>query len=57
VSVIDDIFSLYAARGSAAYFGEAVSMAEHGLQAAHFAELEGAGEPLIAPAWFTAMAI
>jgi [1-hydroxy-2-(trimethylamino)ethyl]phosphonate dioxygenase len=50
MSVIDDIFSLYAARGSAAYFGEAVSMAEHGLQAAHFAELEGAGEPLIAAA-------
>ena len=50
MSVIDDIFSLYAERGSAAYFGEAVSMTEHGLQAAHFAELEGAGEALIAAA-------
>lgn len=50
MSVIDRIFSLYAARGSAAYFGEAVSMTEHGLQAAHFAELEGAGETAIAAA-------
>jgi phosphonate degradation associated HDIG domain protein len=48
--VIDEIFSLYAARGSAAYFGEAVSMTEHGLQAAHFAELEGAGEAVVAAA-------
>ena len=50
MSVIDEIFSLYAARGSAAYFGEAVSMTEHGLQAAHFAELEGAREAVIAAA-------
>ena len=50
MSVVDDIFSLYAARGSAAYFGEAVSMTEHGLQTAHFAELEGAGERAIAAA-------
>jgi phosphonate degradation associated HDIG domain protein len=50
MSVIDEIVSLYAARGSAAYFGEAVSMTEHGLQAAHFAELEGAREAVIAAA-------
>ena len=50
MSVIDEIFSLYAARGSAAYFGEAVSMSEHGLQAAHFAELEGAPQTVIAAA-------
>lgn len=50
MSVIDEIFSLYAARGAAAYFGEAVSMAEHALQAAHFAELEGAGETAVAAA-------
>ena len=50
MSVIDDIFSLYAARGSAAYFGEAVSMTEHGLQAAHFAALEGARQTVIAAA-------
>ncbi len=50
MSAIDEVFSLYAARGSAAYFGEAVSMTEHGLQAAHFAELEGAGEAVVAAA-------
>jgi phosphonate degradation associated HDIG domain protein len=50
MSVIDDIFSLYAARGSAAYFGEAVSMTEHGLQAAHFAALAGARATVIAAA-------
>lgn len=50
MSVIDEIFSLYAARGSAAYFGEAVSMTEHGLQAAHFAALEGERETVIAAA-------
>jgi [1-hydroxy-2-(trimethylamino)ethyl]phosphonate dioxygenase len=50
MSVIDDILSLYAARGSAAYFGEAVSMTEHGLQAAHFAELAGAPETVVAAA-------
>ena len=50
MSVIDDILSLYGARGSAAYFGEAVSMTEHGLQAAHFAELEGAADAVVAAA-------
>ena len=50
MSVIDEIFAVYAARGSAAYFGESVSMTEHGLQAAHFAELEGAAEAVIAAA-------
>jgi phosphonate degradation associated HDIG domain protein len=50
MSVIDEIVSLYAARGSAAYFGEAVSMTEHGLQAAHFAELAGAREAVVAAA-------
>lgn len=50
MSIIDEVFSLYAARGSTAYFGEAVSMTEHALQAAHFAELEGAGNVVIAAA-------
>ncbi|MGH8202647.1 MAG: HD domain-containing protein [Steroidobacteraceae bacterium] len=50
MSVIDEIFALYTARGSAAYFGEAVSMTEHGLQAAHFAQLEGEGESVVAAA-------
>jgi phosphonate degradation associated HDIG domain protein len=50
MSVIDEVFSLYAARGSAAYFGEAVSMTEHGLQAAHFAERAGASDTVVAAA-------
>jgi len=50
MSVIDRIFSLYAERGSAAYFGEAVSMTEHGLQAAYFAELGGASGEVVAAA-------
>jgi [1-hydroxy-2-(trimethylamino)ethyl]phosphonate dioxygenase len=50
MSVIDEIFALYDTRGAAAYFGETVSMTEHGLQAAHFAELEGAHEIVVAAA-------
>jgi phosphonate degradation associated HDIG domain protein len=42
-----DIVTLYESRGGCAYFGERVSMVEHGLQAAHFARIEGAPEPLV----------
>lgn len=42
MSVADEVFALFERRGSEAYFGEAVSMSEHGLQAAHFAQLDGA---------------
>ena len=41
------ILELYRTRGLAAYFGERVSMCEHGLQAAHFAQAEGAPAPLV----------
>ena len=44
------ILSLYTSRGTQAYFGERVSMAEHGLQAAHFARIEGASETLVVAA-------
>jgi phosphonate degradation associated HDIG domain protein len=47
VSIADEILALYGARGAGAYFGERVSMTEHGLQAAWFAQVEGAPEPLI----------
>jgi [1-hydroxy-2-(trimethylamino)ethyl]phosphonate dioxygenase len=47
MSLVADILALYQARGSAAYFGERVSMTEHGLQAAHFARLQQAPEPLV----------
>lgn len=50
MSIIDEVFLLYHARGAEAYFGEAVSMTEHGLQAAHFAELAGEREVVIAAA-------
>ena len=47
MSVADEVVALYGARGAGAYFGERVSMTEHGLQAAWFAKAEAAPEPLI----------
>jgi [1-hydroxy-2-(trimethylamino)ethyl]phosphonate dioxygenase len=44
------ILELYETRGLAVYFGEPVSMCEHGLQAAHFAQVAGAAEPLVVAA-------
>lgn len=41
------IIAIYDARGAGAYFGEQVSMTEHGLQAAHFAQAEQAPEALV----------
>jgi phosphonate degradation associated HDIG domain protein len=43
----DEILAIYARRGSDAYFGEAINMSEHGLQAAYFAQTAGASEALI----------
>lgn len=42
-SAIEDLIDLLNARGGSAYFGEPVSTLEHSLQAAHCAELAGAG--------------
>jgi phosphonate degradation associated HDIG domain protein len=42
MNLVDEVFTLFDRRGSGAYFGEAVSMTEHALQAAHFARAEGA---------------
>ena len=50
MSLAADILALYSARGTEAYFGERVSMAEHALQAAHFAQAEAAPEPLVVAA-------
>lgn len=47
MSVADEVLRIYGARGSGAYFGERVSMSEHGLQAAWFAQVEAAPQPLI----------
>lgn len=50
MSVADEIRSLYAARGSAVYFGERVTMTEHALQAAWFGQCERAPESLVVAA-------
>jgi [1-hydroxy-2-(trimethylamino)ethyl]phosphonate dioxygenase len=47
VTIADDIFAIYNSRGSAAYFGEPVSVTEHGLQAAYFAQAEHAPAALV----------
>jgi predicted HD phosphohydrolase len=50
MSAMDEILALYADRGDEAYFGECVSIAEHGLQAAHFARAAGAPPALVVAA-------
>ena len=50
MSLADEIFGHFNRRGAAAYFGEAVSMTEHALQAAHFAQEEGAPPSLVVAA-------
>jgi [1-hydroxy-2-(trimethylamino)ethyl]phosphonate dioxygenase len=47
VSLASDILSIYQSHGDGAYFGERVSMTQHGLQAAYFATVENAPEPLV----------
>jgi [1-hydroxy-2-(trimethylamino)ethyl]phosphonate dioxygenase len=49
MSVLDEIFALYARRGGATY-GEGVTQSAHALQAAWLAEREGASPELIAAA-------
>lgn len=43
----DELLSIYESRGATAYFGEPVTVTEHGLQAAHFAQLSNAPAGLI----------
>ena len=50
MSVADEVIALFAGRGGAAYYGEPVSILEHMLQAAHFAEAEGAPAHLVVAA-------
>jgi phosphonate degradation associated HDIG domain protein len=47
MNVSDEIFRLFERRGAEAYYGEAVSMLEHSLQAAHFARISHAPESLV----------
>jgi [1-hydroxy-2-(trimethylamino)ethyl]phosphonate dioxygenase len=48
--VADEIISIFERRGAAAYFGERVSVTEHGLQAAYFALQESAPPALVVAA-------
>jgi [1-hydroxy-2-(trimethylamino)ethyl]phosphonate dioxygenase len=50
MSVAQEVLAIYGAHGSGAYFGEQVSMTEHGLQAAYFAQVQGAEPTLIVAA-------
>ena len=47
MNVADEVLALFNSRGSEAYFGEHVSMTEHMLQTAHFAEQEQAPRRLV----------
>ena len=42
-----EVLAIYGKRGAEAYFGESVSVTEHALQAAHFAQLDDAPPALI----------
>lgn len=50
MSVADEIFAIYDRRGASAYFGERVSMTQHALQAAYFAQREAAPPSLVVAA-------
>jgi gamma-butyrobetaine dioxygenase len=50
MTIVDTIIGLFDQRGAATYHGEAVSQAEHALQAADLAEREGAPDRLVVAA-------
>jgi [1-hydroxy-2-(trimethylamino)ethyl]phosphonate dioxygenase len=50
VTITDEIIGIYGKRGADAYFGEVVSVTEHGLQAAWFAQQDGAPANLVVAA-------
>jgi phosphonate degradation associated HDIG domain protein len=50
MSIADEVFAIFASRGSGAYFGEHVSMTEHALQAAYFAREQSAPAVLVVAA-------
>ena len=47
MNITAEIQTIFAKRGAGAYFGESVSMTEHGLQAAYFAQLAAAPQALV----------
>jgi gamma-butyrobetaine dioxygenase len=50
MTTADELISIYAQRGSAAYFGEAVTTTDHSLQAACFARASNASDALVVAA-------
>ena len=50
MNVSEELLAIFARRGGGAYFGESVSMTEHALQAAHFAQAAAAPPALIVAA-------
>lgn len=50
MKVMEEILAIFHKRGSDAYYGESVSMTEHALQAAHFAQAAAAPAGLIVAA-------
>lgn len=50
MTLFDQLLGFYERGGGEAYFGEAVTMTEHGLQAASFAQAAGASEALVVAA-------
>jgi len=50
MSVTEEILAIFQRCGSSAYFGESVSMTEHALQAAYFAQADAAPPALIVAA-------
>jgi gamma-butyrobetaine dioxygenase len=50
MTIVDQIYRLFAERGDAAYLGEAVSQTAHALQTARLAEAAGAADPLVVAA-------
>jgi [1-hydroxy-2-(trimethylamino)ethyl]phosphonate dioxygenase len=47
MTTADVVFSIYSQRGSCLYVGEPITVAEHGLQCAHFARASGGSEALV----------
>jgi [1-hydroxy-2-(trimethylamino)ethyl]phosphonate dioxygenase len=45
--MIDELMAIYGGHGSASYFGEPVTVTEHGLQAAFLAQRSGASDGLV----------
>jgi len=50
MTATEELLSIYTCRGSGAYFGEAVTMTEHGLQAAYLAHASDAPDALVVAA-------